>query len=300
MDNKPLWQFNSAAQNDLLAQELIASDQHVLMESLLKSGFPLTAFILCEMHYHSWAKSKIKTAFRLATIINDDAKKWLPLYFEVEDIHDLFFAKPELATDEFPSDSDCIKFKLWDILCNREQWLVVANFAPEILEQKNCVESSRALLESDFEKYAPLVFERHHHSVFLNFEEGWKYLIDHGSNNWISKIKDCGHFLPSKDIIAYCIEKGLIDEVYKAHYYDELLEYQQFDVFVKNHSFCSDFLEKYPDKVDWEDLWQHASDKSTKSYLKEIAFRNQNIQKCNDFLWKHCGIIGRFRLLAGG
>lgn len=300
MNTKPLWQFNSAIQNDLLCQEIIATNQHLLMESFLKSGFPLTAFILCEMHYHSWSKDEIKAAFRLSSTINEDAKKWLSLYFDTEDVRDLLRSKPELATAEFPSNDDCVKFKLWDILCDRGHWAAVAQFAPEILEQKNCPESSRNLLEIDFEKYAPLVFERHHHLVFFYFEDGWKYLIDHGSHDWVSKVKGCGELLPSKDIIAYCIEKGLIDELYEDRYYDELLDHQQFDVFVKNHSFYSKFLEMYPDKVDWEDLWKHASDKSTRQFLKEKAFLNSDVQKCNDFLWNHCGFFGKLRLLAGG
>lgn len=299
MDRKHLWKLNSLSQNDHLIWELIADNRRDDIADLLKNDFPLCAYVLNEMHYHGWQDNDLKEAISIATVIDTDLKKWVAEYFDVGDIVDLLSSEPELATEEFPSDEDCIKYKLWEVLCRRQQWAVVAEFAPEFLEQKNCVESSKELLNVDFDKYASLVFERCHRSLFLQSEKGWKYLIDHDETKWISNLKNCGELFPVNDIINYCIEKGLIDMLYKAEYYDELLEHGKFDIFIKNNSSYSTFLEKYPDKVNWEVLWNNCDSKSSKAYLIEEAFKNVLVENCSEFLWKHTGIIGKLRLLSG-
>lgn len=289
----------SAAQKDLLVMESCRTKNFTGLKQMFEEGFPLDAFVLFCIKVNFCSFDFLKEVVAHAVVVMDSAKEGLARLFTVDEISSLYITRPELATATFPSVDDCVKYQLWDVLCVRGQWDIVAQHAPHILEQKDHPESSRALLNLDYNKYAPLAFGRRDYSVFLFFENGWKYLIDHGSLpvHWISNLRACGDLLPTKDIIKYCLKKGHVDEVYTAGYYDELLEEGQFEVFVKNRSFYKGFLKNYPNEVDWEDLWEHSDNRKNQKYLIEMALINKTVEPCCDFLLEHGDFWTRLMIL---
>ena len=292
-----LWWLNSASQNDLLVAEFSRTKNLDGLQLMLEDGFPLTAYILSVLVAHQHTKPVIKSLISKAVKVDEHAKEWIAGYFEIQDIWKLYASHPELATADFPSNDDCVKFKLWKVLFFRKEHSLIAENAPEFLEEQDDLQACVALLQVNFDKYASLVWDKKFYNAFLWVKDGWKYLIDHGIVKTLLE-KDCGELLPQAEIVEYCLQKGLVDELYEARKYDELLEHGDYEVFVKNRSFYASFLEKFSDKVDWESLWENSS--CGHDYLIEEAFKNVFVENCSKFLWKHTGIIGKLRLLSGG
>ena len=298
MDKKDLWKLNSSLQNDILISELISKEQISTIQEIFKDGFPVTTFVLYEMYYNTTMEiDDIKSMLLVATNISDDVKFWIAEYIDVEEIWDLFEKKPELATDSFPTDENCVSFKLWDVLYQRDNLDLIALENPDYLEKiTDSVPVSTALLKKDFDKYADVVSERQHYGAFLAIKYGWKYLIDIGLVKRVLELGAYDSFITRKQLFNYCKLKGLIDELYNADFIEELLHCGEFDVFVRNHSFAVRFLVGHPEKVDWEDLWEHCQDKAKQNELLDYALINKDCQNTRSFLKKHLGFWGKVKL----
>lgn len=303
MENcKEILKMNSTRQNEFLALNCLERHDLPMFLELLKNGMPLTAFMLTSMAVLKYHKKYIKQVLiETECIENDDVVKWMQSFFSVNELTNVLPEFEENLPKDYPENADCVRLKLWKTLCERKEYDLVAQNAPDpygILSEQNDVAAYQALLKLDFEKYAPFVFGKGYYGAFLMSEEEMKYLVDHGKVNWLLKFLSHSKLEPVSDLIKYCVEKGFAEEVFLSGYKNELLELGVFDVFNKHHSLYSEFLEKYPQEVDWEDLWQQCKNKSTKKYLKEKAFAHREIQKCADFLWKHSNWITRLFMLS--
>lgn len=110
------------------------------------------------------------------------------------------------------------------------------------------------------------------------------------------ELKISNDFISRNQLFAYCKLKGLIDVLYNANFIEELLHCGEFDVFVRNHSLAVRFLVGYPEKVDWEDLWEHCPNKDKQKELLDYALINKDCQNCRSFLKKHLGLWGKVKL----
>lgn len=295
---RQLWKMNSDFQNDLLVAEFFRTKNLIGLEELLADGFPLTSYILFMMRANGYSDEDIKSLISKAVDVNENAKKWISEYIDIHVVYELYSCFPELAMANFPSNEECIKYKLWNVLLSRKEYRKIAENVPEIIEQSDDLNSCVALLQIDFNKYASFVWNKGFPNAFLWVKDGWKYLIDQGKANFFLQNEWYG-LLPEDGIIEYCLQKGLIDELYEARKYDQLLEHGYYEVFVKNHSSYSLFLEKFPEHVEWEELWKTAESKSDRKYLIGEAFKHPEVQQCSDFLWEHVGFWGKFMLLSG-
>ena len=290
----------TASQKDLLIAEFFRTENLTELEAAIADGLPLTAYILFMMRAHEYPDERIKSLISKAVEVDESAKEWVSEHFNIQTVYELYDSRPELAVADFPTNEDCVRLKLWNVLLERQQFDLLAQNVPEILEQKKSYRALVALVTYDFEKYAPLALEQHYPGALLSVTDGWKYLIDHGLIKWLlARMNSCDSWFPRERIVTYCLEKGYVDALYEAKFYADLLEHQQFEVFVKNHSFDPVFLDTYSKYVDWEDLWQHAESKSNKKYLLEKAFKNRCEQKNYDFLWNHSSLWMRLWLLSG-
>jgi len=305
-DYKKILELNSSEQNEFLAWKCLEKSDLPTFLMLLKNDMALSAFMLTSMAVLKYDKKDIKQALiECTTIENDDVIKWMQAYFPIDELTEVLPEFDGGLLNDYPTNEVCVKFGLWATLCDRKEYDLVVQNAPDpykILSEENDVKAEQALLKFNFEKYAPFVFARGYYGAFLLSEQGWKYLIDHGAVSWLLNIAKngfMGDVLAKSDIVTYCLEQGLVDEVYRfIEYRSELLRQGAFEVFRKNHSWNSDFLKNYPQEVDWEDLWHGCLNKSSKRHLKKLAFEHREIQKCADFVWEHSGWIGRLYLLA--
>lgn len=297
-----LWRFNTPEQNDLLALRLFLTGNFSTFTEWIEDGMPLNAFMLSELALcHSYGEESLYLTLVLkAKKLHPTVRPWLEEFFTPKLVLELLKKKPELLSDTFPSNEFCIKQEQWDILKSRKVYDVIAQKAPQELE--NCADNAAiaALVKVNAEKYLDLAFEKKLYNVVVSPADGWKYLIDKGQAEWLFKNNFLmkWELISEQNVLDYCLEKGLVDLLYKYHYYQFLMEHNELDVFVKNRSYASEFLNKYPEYVDWEDLWN--SSVCGHNYLIEQAFKHSDVQKCYDFLWKHAGWVGRLRLLTGG
>ncbi|MBR1825562.1 MAG: hypothetical protein IJ770_03140 [Alphaproteobacteria bacterium] len=293
-DFKGIIALNSDNQNDMIAWFCIENSEIGRLKQLLRDGMPLSAFMLTSMVFFGYSDAVIKEVLLLAEVYDsDDVPRWIQGYFEDADLAAILPEFQDGLPSDWPSDEDCVRFELWQVLKNRKRFDLIAQNAPQIAEE---MELYPSLLKVDFAKYAPFCLAKKWYFDIVQHQDGWKYLIDQGLADWVLERGSFCGLLPRAEIEEYCLQKGLIDELYNSRRYNILLEHQQFDVFVKNHSFHPKFLTEYPDKVDWEDLWTHCSDKENQKYLKEQAFKNRHISQCSEFLLAHSGLLGQIRL----
>ncbi|MEE6208092.1 MAG: hypothetical protein VZR95_08580 [Alphaproteobacteria bacterium] len=303
MENyKKILELNSTQQNELLVLNCLERTDLQTFLELLKSGMPLTAFMLTSMVVLKYDKKDIKRVLIEATNIESDGVvKWMQSFFAVDELTDVLPEFEGNLPKDYPENDVCVKLGLWNTLCERKEFTLVAQNASDpygILSAQDNVAAYQALLELNFDKYAPLVFGKGYYGAFLLSEKGWKYLVDHGAVNWLMKSLTLGGLEPVTDIIKYCVDKGFVEEVFKSGYKDELLKLGAFDVFKEHHSFYPAFLENYPQEVNWEDLWKQSRSKSTKKYLKEKAYAHLEVRECSEFLWNHSNWLVRFWLLS--
>lgn len=300
MENyKNIIPLNLSQQNEFMAWYCLEHHQTDKFKELLEAGMPLSGFMLTSMVFFEYSDKVIKEILLVSENVEKDVVPWMKAYFQITDLADVLPEFESLLSDDYPTNDECVQLKLWNVLLKREQFDLLAQNAPEILENEKSYQALVALEKCDFEKYAPLALEQGYPGAVLSVPDGWKYLIDHGFVEWLlDKLSTFDSLLPREDIIAYCVQKGYVDELYKAKEYAELLEHEQFDVFVKNHSFNSVFLETYPEHVDWEDLWKYTTSQSNRKYLIQEAFKNRYETKNYDFLWKHGGWWTKWRLLT--
>ena len=294
---KSIWHL-TALQTDFLIAEFFRAGNLEGLKDVLAEGLPLTSYILFMMRANHYSDEIIKSVITRADTVDTSGKSWIAEHLDIQDSYELYVSHPELALENFPTNEDCEKFELWDILLARGEYEIVARRSPELLVEKNTTKAYSALLAVDFDKYASLVWDKGKRGAFLSVEDGWKYLIDHGTVSiLLNGVNWPAELLPQTEIIDYCLQKGLVDELYEAKRYKELLENGKFEVFVKNHSFNNMFLENYPEHVDWTDLWHHCRDKENKKYLINAALKNRTVARCQEFLLEHGNFWHKLGLL---
>lgn len=295
---KKIIPLNSENQNEVLVWYCLEHSEIEKFKQLLRDDMPLNAFMLTSMVFLDYTDDVIKEVLKSAVNLKDNVFTWLKNHFEATELSDVLPLYEQLLPKDYPSNDECVELKLWKALYNRGEYGLVARNAPQILEQRGGYWADIALLNANFEKYAPQCLERERYNSIIAVKEGWKYLIDHGQAQWVlqkagSSFKE---LLPYQECVDYCLQKELYEDLYAAKCYDALLEHQKFEIFVKHHSSNPKFLTEHPDKVDWDDLWEQTDDKLHHKYLKEKAFCNRNVSQCNEFLWKHAGLLDQIRL----
>ena len=296
-NNFSIFSLNTSEQNECLAWHCLKNHDMSAFESMLDSEMPLTSFMLTAMLCLSYDKEVIKGVLKKAKIVEPNVIPWMQNCFELEELTDILPEYDELLPKGYPSDEDCVRLKLWKALLKRQSYNVLAQNAPEVLEKHISMSSSArlALLKADFAKYADIILKNGYYCSILQIKDGWKYLIDHGKAVWVLQHELQDFAIEKEEIAKYCLEKGLLQELYDAEFYDLLLQNNHVDVFVKNHSNYQKFLEQYPDKVDWEDLWtfKGENDKmalvidAIRKRLLKTAKKHKDIPACVEFLKKH-------------
>lgn len=304
MENfKEIMLLNSAEQNEKMAWYCLERHEIGRFKQLIQSNMPLTADMLTTMAFFDYSKAAIKEVLTLITKYTPSVIQWMKGYFTVEELADVLPHYQDQLPNDWPADEECVQLKLWEALCQRHNFDLVAQHAPEFLEQDKWMALSDvcvALLKHNFAKYAPLMLEQKRFSCLLALSDGWKYLIDNGMAIQILEMKDACGLLPQDEIIDYCLQKGLYEELYLAGCDDKLLENKKFDLFVKHHSLYNKFLTEYPEEVDWEDLWKYYKydkyDAKSRKYLLEKAKLNKTVPKCYEFLAAHLNFWGQLCL----
>lgn len=302
---KEIIEMNSVSQNELLVWNCLHERKIEKFNLLLESGMPLTAFMLTCMTFLDYSSNDIKEVLPHTDTLSCDAYQWVRCYFADDELSVIMKKFDDNLPLDYPSNDDCIKLKLWKTLLRRGEFGLIAQNAPEVLEiyldseDKNMADNAlRELLIVNLEKYADLAMERRHFGFILYAEDGWKYLFEHGKENFvIEKLGTCiSKFLPMDEIFEYCREKGWVDGLYKAGLYDLLLKHKRFELFVANHSLNNGFLTNFPEEVDWEGLWEYYhNDEVYCEIIFEKARLNRNIPKCKKFLSEYSGIRGWFK-----
>ncbi len=302
MENfKKIVPLNSFEQNEKMVWYCLEHHEIGRFKQLVQSNMPLTADMLTTLVFFDYFKDTIKEVLTLVTKYTVPVIDWMRAYFTVEELADVLPYYQDKLPDDWPTDNECLELKLWETLCRRHKFDLVAQNAPEFLEKEGewmtysdvCV----ALLKQNFAKYAPMMMEQKRFSCLLALRNGWKYLIDNGMAIKILEMKDACGLLPKDEIIDYCLQKQLYEELYLAGCDDKLLENKKFDLFVKHHSLDNKFLTEYPEEVDWEDLWKYYKyDAKSRKKLLEKAKQNKKVPKCYEFLINHLGLWGQFCL----
>ena len=292
--------FNSLQQNELMVWYCLEHSNLDKFQELLKTGLSLSAFMLNSMVFFSYDKEIIKEILLVSKNVEKDVVPWMRAYFQVADLADVLPDFENLLPDDYPTNDECVQLKLWNTLLRRKQYDLLAQNAPEILVNENSYDAYVALLKLDPDKYIDHVFQKGFYgAIVVAVKDGWKYIVDHGQAKWLLKLGDACGLLPREEIVDYLLLKGCVDELYEAQFYKELLEHQEFAVFVKNHSTYSGFLEQCPDQVSWEELWTEHKDESVRKDLIKKALMHPEVQKSYDFLWNHGGWWTRWCLLTG-
>ncbi len=294
-DFKKIIDFNQSQQNDLMAWYCLKNSEIGRLKQLLKDGMPLTAFILTGMVFFGYSRDAVREVLKTGNNIDGNVIAWMQHYFKVSELTEIIPLYTKYLPSDYPSDEECIEMKLWNTLYERGKYDLVAQYSPQILQDSGKVEGFVALLNADFEKYAPFVMEQKRSGLLIYCKDGWKYLVDHGRAGFVLQMKDASGLLDEKAVQEYCLSKGLTEELYKAKCYEILLEHQEFDVFVKHHHFAGKILLNYPDKMDWEDLWNTHNDEFNRRYLINWAVKRRSVSKCRDFLKQHAGIWTKLR-----
>ena len=294
-DFKEIILLNSGEQNERMVWYCLEHNEIGRFMQLVRSNMPLTTDMLTAMVFFDYSDDRIKKVLTQFTKYTPPVVQWIRNYFPVDELAEVLPHFQDNLPEDWPSNKDCVRFKLWETLCNRKQFDAVAQNAPEFLEADRWLLYSYparvALIKTDFAKYAPLFMQKGAYGSIVAVEGGWKYLVDHGQLQWLMSNDFFGDLLPKDEVIDYALQQGLVEDLYKAKLYPELLARRQFEVFVKNHSFNKDFLTGYPEEVDWEDLWEHCEgNKESQNYLIEKARKNKTVPKCYDFLIAHTKI----------
>lgn len=295
---KNIFKMLSPEQRLLLTIHFYDKFEIARLKKLVEKGFPLSASVLTAVVCLGLNRCHIKDFVKSAVVIENDVFEWIRVYFDSQELAEILPLLEDRLPDSYLSIEECAEYKLWKTMLKRGFFDYVAHCAPEVLEQDGSELAYGALLRVDFEHYADDAFAKGYYSALINAQDGWKYLIERGLIKRVLDVVRKTGIVSEDKVSAYCIEKGFVDELYDAKYYDELLTHGEFDVFVKKHGLVSEFLDKYPEQVDWEDLWNvhHRSH----DYLISQAFKHSDVQKCHNFLRKHAGFWGQLRLLIRG
>lgn len=284
--------LNSTQNNEQMVWHCLQKSELSRFKQLLQEGMPLTPFMLTSMVFFGFYEAEIKEVLAVADIKthSGDLLLWVRGYFKEDEISEVLPLFDACLPNDYPSDDECVQLKLWNTLYRRKKCDVIAAHAPEFLLEKHSADAYAALVQLDLKKYAPVVIENHYPLTVTAASNGWKYLVDHGYAKEVLKLKDAAGLLDADEVANYCLQKGLVEELYEAEWYNLLLDHQETEVFVKHQSFNARFLTEYPDKVDWEDLWKCNDNDLQHKYLKHKAKLNKDVPACYEFLAAHSGL----------
>ena len=290
-------------QNEFFAYLCLSENNHKKLAEAVENGMPITPFMLTLTDYFGYSKEQVKQLVMLSERLSDEVFLWIKKYLDFEELRSVA-QKFEGNLPASCKAEDCVELGLFNELLKRKAYKTLAEKAPDFLEKvEQNSEINIALLEADFERFAPIVYKRTNKlGIFLNIHGGWKYLIDADGKNVkfvLSNTLFGEGFFPHRAIGEYCYQKGYGDELYEYHYYYKiLLENQEFEIFRKNRNTNEDFLKKYPKEVEWEALWEYYKEPQVRGYLKKCASANKNEPACREFLWKHSNFFKRLLMLS--
>ena len=295
MENlEKLFCYNSVEQNELLVCYFLKHSKLDTVKQLVQEDVVmLTPFILNAMITFGYSDDDIKDVISCVnTPATDELKDvviWMTEYFPMEDIKDLLHSFDGYFPQIYPKNETCVLLGLWKTLYDRAEYkLLIENGKLDMVEENPGYQAKVALLQYDFDKYAPKFLNEKDACCILEIKDGYKYLIDNGYADMVlSSYKRV--MLSSMEVVEYCIEKGLSDLVYNKSLLlrDTLLSLGEYSPFVKKHDSSDEFLLKYPSHVDWEDLYNYLSDDGEKKALIEKAKRNIKIPNCRAFVRRH-------------
>ncbi len=295
--NKEIIALNSVQENEFLLLSYIEKMQLEKVLMLLDNGAKLTPFVLTNMSVRDYHDDSIKDVLLHTNVFDPNIFIWLKNYFAVDEMVEVFNHFGHKLPDDYPSDEDCVRLKMWDILSYRRKWNLVAENAPEVIEKQ--LEKQpyliNHLLKVDLEKYGPKALKEERYTSILEANtEGWKYLCENGKEKVVfMHLLISYDDLPMNEIMQYCRDKKWLSRLYELGAYKVLLEYGVISDFIENHSLNTNFLLKFPSKVKWEDLWDYYhKDDTYRNHLIWAAERNQNVPECAAFLKEHTGLRG--------
>lgn len=292
---KEIIKMNTPKQNEFLVRWCLEHHETEKLQRLLKDGAQLSAFMLTCMVFFGYKDAEIKEIVLQAEYVSQDVFVWLKKCFKLSEIVEILEKFENDLPMDLLSEQDMIELKMWQLLAKRHKWDVIAQNAPEFLEQMSEKEEAmKALLNVNFGKYAPKALELGMYFPIISIKGGWKFLLEHGKKDFVLKIFKNGlDVLKSNaEVCQYIKEKGLADELYKNGAYDFLLENGIVEPFISHHSTWWRFLSNYPEQVQWESLWvYYRSDSGMRDYLINEAKAHADIPVCKEFVSRHTGIF---------
>lgn len=281
-----VFELNSSAQNEFLTKHCLEHKNFEKFKQMLEDRMPLTAFMLNVMLYFDYGEDDIKEVLKVAKVVETDVIPWMTNVFEVDELSEILTEYDDLLPNDYPSDDDCVRLKLWKTLLKRQKYQILAQYAPDILEKENFMEARLALLRADIAKYADKFIKKGFQSDIAAIKDGWKYLIDFGQVNYVLKYTQVSD--NKNEILDYCLDKGLEQEIYDAGFVDFLLKHKKFEILRKNHCINRDFLRTCHELVDWEGSWKVCKHRpQARKTLLAIAREFKDSHECMDFLKNH-------------
>lgn len=174
-----------------------------------------------------------------------------------------------------------IRNETWDALLKRGR---LCNIPDDWLLAHPSHDTARMLLTRNLKKHADWALEHKIYSAFVYVKNGYKYLLKAGLYGYV--LENYGRLYERLSIQE--IEKILQDNKdtkYWVFFQNDLLAAGLPDVCLRNHSTDERLLCAYPERVDWEYLWEHNDEASVRERLLKCAAKNKKITK--DFLQKH-------------
>jgi hypothetical protein len=294
---KEIIKMNTPKQNEYLVRWCIEHHETDKLRGLLNDEVQLTPFILTCMVFFGYSDDEIKNIILYVKNPHRDVFVWLCKHFKLSEISDIIDHFKENLPYEVFTEKELIELKLWNILARRHKWDIIAQHSPEFLEEyTDNEEAMKTLLKINFNKYVERAFSQGMYYPIISAKDGWKYLLENNKKESVFRFfKFSLAILSDEEITAACAyfkEKGLIDELYQNQVYEFLLKNRIFEPFIKNHSTNHLFLEKFPEQVKWEDLWNHYhSDKGMREKIISAAKVNENNPACQKFILKHTGLF---------
>ena len=206
----------------------------------------LSGYCLTLMNIFGMDKYVILEMISSAKRIQKDVVWWLKDKFELQEIADKIRQFKHRLPKYFLSWEEFGRLGLYSILLKEQKYDILAKYMPKVLlkliarRTNHMFAAAKALLDYDFDKYAPYMFERKLYGTILTADGGWQYLVENAQAEFV--LKNLGNIfasnLPKADVIRYCDKRGLIIP----------------------------FLKKY--NKAWDIIWPHATEALKNKMLK--------------------------------
>ena len=130
--------LNSVQQNEMMVWHCLENSDMVRFKQLLKSGMPLSPFMLTSMVFFDFSDTAIKEVLALGKITDNAAEiiSWMRSYFTVDALAIILPIFDEYLPDDYPSDEDCVRLRLWETLYRRKKYTLVAKKCPGVFIAK--------------------------------------------------------------------------------------------------------------------------------------------------------------------